>query len=81
MTFLNLVVSNSFLAGYSMKGFYLLVILGISSFLKPVCMFGTYMGWLYEATHAMVFLKLIDATYMGRHEKNLKYEEETWRML
>lgn len=40
-----------------------------------------WMGWLYECTHAMVFLKLIDAIYMGRHEGNLKQEEECWRML
>lgn len=58
-----------------------MIILGISSFLKPMCMFSTFMGWLYEATHAMIFLKLIDAIYMGRHEKNLKQEEECWRML
>lgn len=81
ITFLSLLVSNSFLASYSMKGFYFLIIFAISSFVKPICMFSTFMGWLYEATHAMVFLKLIDAIYMGRHEKNLKYEEETWRML
>lgn len=29
----------------------------------------------------MVFLKLIDATYIARHEKDLIKEEETWRML
>jgi len=76
-----MVVSNSFLAGYSMQGFYFLVIMGISGLLTPICMFYTYTGWLYELTHGMVFLKLIDAVYMGRHERNLNYEEETWRML
>jgi hypothetical protein len=81
IVFINLVVSTSFLARFSMKGFYTMIILGISSFLKPMCMFSTFMGWLYEATHAMIFLKLIDAIYMGRHEKNLKQEEECWRML
>jgi len=81
MIFINLRVSNSFLASYSMKGLYMLIILGISSFLKPICIFLTFQGWLYEATHTMVFLKLIDAIYMGRHEKNLKMEEESWRML
>merc|ERR1712147_72119 len=81
ITFLSLLVSNSFLASYSMKGFYFLIIFAISSFVKPICMFSTFMGWLYEATHAMVFLKLIDAIYMGRHEGNLKQEDECWRML
>jgi uncharacterized membrane protein len=64
-----------------MKGFYFLIIFGISSVLKPICMFSTYSGWLYEATHAMVFLKLIEAIYMGTHERNLVQEEECWRML
>lgn len=81
IVFLNMVVSSSFLAGYSMQGFYFLVIMGISALLTPICMFTTTTGWLYELTHGMVFLKLIDAVYMGRHERNLNYEEETWRML
>lgn len=80
-TFLNMIVSSSFLANYNMIGFYTLVILGISSFLTPTCMFKTYTGWLYECTHAMPLLKLCDGIYMGRHEGNLKQEDECWRML
>jgi hypothetical protein len=81
LVFINMIVSGQFLASYSMYAFYTLLIFGISSFLKPTCMFNTFMGFLYECTHAMPFLKLIDAIYIGRHEKNLKQEEECWRML
>merc|ERR1711918_55179 len=76
-----MIVSSSFLANYNMYGLYLMVLLAITSILQPICIFKTYMAWLYECTHAMVFLKLIDAIYMGRHEGNLKQEDECWRML
>lgn len=81
MIFINLVVSSSFIAAFNMKGFYTAIVLTISSVLRPICIFNTFMGFLYECTHPMVFLKLIDATYYARHERNLAVEEETWRML
>jgi len=81
VTFLSMIVSSSFLADYNMFAFYTLIIMGLSSLLGPTCMFHTYTGWLYECTHAMPFLKLVDAVYMGRHEGNLKQEDECWRML
>lgn len=81
VTFISMIVSSSFLASYNMYGFYTLVIFGLSSFLQPICIFNTFKAWLYECTHAQVFLKLVDAIYMGRHEGNLKQEDECWRML
>lgn len=53
----------------------------ISSTLKPVCMFSLYTAWLYESTHNQAIIKLVEACYMGRHEKNLVLEEETYIML
>lgn len=64
-----------------MQTFYTTVVMLVSATLKPVCMFFTFQGWLYEATHTQPIIKLIEACYMARHEKNLVLEEETYRML
>lgn len=49
--FINMVVSSGFIASYSMYGLYSMLIFGISTVLKPICMFNTFMGWLHECSH------------------------------
>jgi hypothetical protein len=74
-------VSSSFLASYSVTGFYTGVVLMISALLRPNLIFFFFMAFLYETTHPDPIIKLIECCYMKRHEEDLVGEEETYRML
>lgn len=76
-----MLVSGSFLAGFSIKTFYTGVVLLAGSSIRPAFLYGTWRGWVYECTHPDAIIKLIEAVYMYRHEEDLTGEEETYRML
>lgn len=80
-TLINLIVTSSIIAAYNMQTFYTTVVMVASSTLKPICMFFSYTGTLYEVTHGQPIFKLIECCYMARHEKDLALEEESYRML
>jgi hypothetical protein len=76
-----MMVSGSFLAGFSIKTFYTGVVLFAGSAVRPIFLYGTWRGWVYECTHPDAIIKLIEAVYMYRHEEDLAGEEEAYRML
>jgi hypothetical protein len=76
-----MMVSGSFLAGFSIKTFYTGVVLLAGSSIRPAFLYGTWRGWVYECTHPDAIIKLVEAVYMARHEEDLTGEEETYRML
>mmetsp|Transcript_21579 Transcript_21579/g.33229 ORF Transcript_21579/g.33229 Transcript_21579/m.33229 type:complete len:357 (-) Transcript_21579:33-1103(-) len=81
LTLFSMLVSSSFLASYNPSTFYTSVVLIISTMLRPVFIFGSWKGWIYEATHTDAIIKLIEACYIARHEEDLVAEEETYHML
>jgi hypothetical protein len=81
MTLFNLLVSGSILSSFNLQTFYTTIVLVISSYMRPICMFYSWCGWIYEASHPEVIIALIEACYLARHEENLYLEEETYRML
>lgn len=80
-TLFSMMVSGSFLAGFSVKTFYTGVVLIAGSSIRPAFLYGTWRGWVYECTHPDAIIKLIEAVYMRRHEEDLTGEEEAYRML
>lgn len=80
-TIFSMLVSGSFLAGFSVKTFYTGVVLIAGSSIRPIFLFGTWRGWIYECTHPDALIKLIESVYMHRHEEDLTGEEETYRIL
>lgn len=80
-TLFSMFVSGSFLAGFSVKTFYLAVAYGISGTVRTSFIYGTWRGFVYEITHPDVIIKIIEACYMYRFEQKLYQEEETYRML
>ena len=49
--------------------------------MRPILIYGTWKGWIYEITEPMAIIKLIEKCYLARHEENLVEEEEAYRML
>ena len=80
-TLFSMLVSGSVLAGFSVKTFYTGVVLIAGSAIRPIFLYGTWMGWVYECTHPDAIIKLIESVYMRRHEEDLIGEEENYRML
>mmetsp|Transcript_16165 Transcript_16165/g.27346 ORF Transcript_16165/g.27346 Transcript_16165/m.27346 type:complete len:148 (-) Transcript_16165:61-504(-) len=76
-----MLVSSSFLASYNPSTFYSTIVLVLSSFIRPVFIFGSWKGWIYECTNPDAIIKLIEACYIRRHEEDLVQEEEMYRML
>lgn len=76
-----MLVSSSFLSGFSVKSFYTGIVLIAGSSIRPIFLFGTWRGWIYECTHTDAVIKLIESVYMYRHEEDLTGEEEAYRML
>ena len=81
LTLFNLLVGVSVLADYSITGLYLAILYAAGGVLRPVCLFGSWKGWIYESTRVGKIIGLVRACYMGRHERDFKLEEETYRML
>lgn len=76
-----MMVSASIFAGFDVTTFYTTVVLVLGSSLRPMFLYGTWRGWVYETTHPDALIKLIEAVYMKRHEEDLIGEEECYRML
>lgn len=76
-----MMVSASIFAGFSITTFYTTIVIVAGSSIRPVLMFGTWTGFVYESTNPDAIIKLIEACYMKRHEEDLIGEEETYRML
>tara|TARA_B110000285_G_C14897073_1_gene501400 strand:+ start:415 stop:771 length:357 start_codon:yes stop_codon:yes gene_type:complete len=49
--------------------------------MRPILIFGTWKGFVYEVTDPMAIIKLCEKCYLARHEENLVEEEEAYRML
>lgn len=67
-TLFSMFVSGSFLAGYSVKSFYILVAYGLSGTVRLTFIFGTWKGFVYEITHPDPIIKVMEACYMYRFE-------------
>ena len=80
-TLFSMMVSASVFASFNVTTFYTTVVLVLGSQLRPIFLFGTWKGFVYETTHPDAVIKLIEACYMKRHEEDLIGEEETYRML
>lgn len=81
LTLFSMMVSASFLAGYSVKSFYTGVTIVLGSAIRPLLINFTYLSWHYEITSPDALIKLIEAIVMKRHEEDLVQEEELYRLL
>lgn len=80
-TLFSMMVSASLFASFNITTFYTTVVLVLGSALRPVFMFSTFTGFIYELTMPDAVIKLIECCYMKRHEEDLIGEEECYRML
>ena len=53
----------------------------VSTTIRPIFLYGTWKGWIYECTTPDAIIKLVECVYMKRHEEDLVGEEEAYRML
>lgn len=67
-TLFSMLVSGSFLAGFSVKTFYLTVAYVASGTVRINLIFSTWKGFVYEVTDPMAIIKVIEACYMYRFE-------------
>jgi hypothetical protein len=77
----SVLVSSSLLAAYSPTTFYASVTYLAGGALRPILLFGTWKGWIYEVNNPNAIIKLIEKCYLARHEEDLVGEEEAYRML
>ena len=80
-TLFSMLVSSSIFAAYSVGTFYGGIVYLVGSQIRLIFIYGTQRAFIYEITHPMALIKLIEACYMYRHEQDLYREEETYRML
>lgn len=80
-TLFSVLVSSSLLAAYSPTTFYASVTYLAGGALRPILLFGTWKGWIYEVNNPNAIIKLIEKCYVARHEEDLVGEEEAYRML
>jgi len=81
VTLFSVLVSSSVLAAYSPSTFYGTIVYLAGSAIRPIFLFGTWKGWIYECTNPDPIIKVVEACYMKRHEEDLVGEEEAFRML
>jgi len=81
VTLFSVLVSSSLLAAYSPSSFYLSIVYLAGTAIRPIFLFGTWKGWIYEVTNPDPIIKLIEACYLKRHEEDFVGEEEAYRML
>ena len=81
VTLFSVLVSSSILAAYSPSTFYGTIVYLAGSAIRPIFLFGTWKGWIYECTNPDPIIKIVEACYMKRHEEDLVGEEEAFRML
>ena len=53
----------------------------VGTLMRPILIFGTWKGFVYETTHPDAIIKLVEKVYLARHEEDLVGEEEAYRML
>lgn len=80
-TLFSMLVSSSFLSGYSVTTFYLGITYMTSGIIRGIALFNTWMGFQYEITHPQPIEKVCEACYLYRFEQDLYKEEECYRML
>jgi len=80
-TLFSMFVSVSFLASFDPTSFYLGIVLLVGTYIRPIFLYGTWRGFIYEATHTDAIMKLLESVYMKRHEEDLMGEEENYRMI
>jgi len=80
-TIFSMFVSGSFLAGFSVKSFYLVITMSVSGAVRAAFIFGTWKGFIYEVTDSMAIIKVFEACYMYRFEQDLYNEEECYRII
>jgi predicted DNA-binding transcriptional regulator len=76
-----MMVSASFFASYNVSTFYTGVMMASSTALRPVFLYNTWRGYLYETTTPDPIIKVIECCYLKRHEEDLVGEEEAYRLL
>ena len=81
LTMFSVLVSSSLLAAYSPTTFYASVTYLAGGALRPILLFGTWKGWIYEVNNPNAIIKLIEKCYLARHEEDLVGEEEAYQML
>ena len=69
------------LASMSPIVFYTSITLMVGTLMRPILIFGTWKGFVYEVTHPDAIIKLVEKVYLARHEEDLVGEEEAYRML
>lgn len=77
----SVLVSSGFIASMSPIVFYTSITLMVGTLMRPILIYGTWKGWVYEVTEPMAIIKLIEKCHLARHEENLVEEEEAYRML
>ena len=80
-TLFSMLVSISFFASYNVTTFYSGVVVIASTALRPVFLWNTWRGYLYEIISPDPIIKVIEACYIKRHEEDLVGEEEIYRLL
>lgn len=81
VTLFSLMVSGSLLASYSPSSFYFGIVYIASTSLRPIFLFSSWTGWIYETTNPDPIFKVIECCYIKRHEEDLVGEEEAYRIL
>lgn len=81
VTLFSVFVSASILASYSPSTFYGGVVYLVSGVIRPIFLYGTWKGWIYECTNPDAIIKCVECVYMKRHEEDLVGEEESYRIL
>jgi hypothetical protein len=76
-----MMVSASIFASFNVTTFYTTFVLLLGAKIRPIFLYSTWKGFLYETTHPDAIIKLIESIYIKRHEENLIEEEENYRML
>lgn len=80
-TLFSMMVSASFFASYNPTTFYSGVVLIASTAIRPIFLYNTWRGYLYEIVTPDPIIKVIECCYMKRHEEDLVGEEECYRIL
>jgi len=67
----SVLVSSSLLAAYSPATFYGAIVYWAGTAIRPIFIYRTWKGWIYECTNPDPIIKVVEACYMKRHEEDL----------
>jgi len=76
-----MLVSSSFLASYSLTGFYLGVVYILGTTIRVMIIWPSYKALFWEAVETDAVLRLIDYVHLRRYEEDLTGEEEGYRLM